>query len=114
MQAFLYPAQGKRDLLIGTRLYNGVYYDAFEGLIDQVRIYTRDMDASETQDIYLQYALIADMEPDGDVDMNDFTAFANFWQNSESCDGDLTCDCIVDIEDFLILADEWLHQIPSN
>ncbi len=98
------------NVLIGT------YFAAsnprwFSGLIDEVRIYGRAVNAGEIQDMYQQYALISDVEPDGDVDLNDFTAFANNWENSTGCEGDLTCDCIVDMDDLMFFIDEWLNQI---
>ncbi len=98
------------NVLIGT------YFAAnnprwFNGLIDEVRIYGRAVNAGEIQDMYQQYALISDVEPDGDVDLNDFAAFANNWENSTGCDGDLTCDCIVDMDDLMFFIDEWLRSL---
>jgi hypothetical protein len=88
----------------------GLYY--FEGFIDEVRIYNYALTDAEIQDLYRTHALIADMEPDGDVDFDDFAHLAHYWQNTDSCDGDLTCDCIVDFDDLMILVEEWLHYIP--
>jgi hypothetical protein len=83
----------------------------FEGLIDEVKVYSRMLDAAQIRDIYQSHALTADMEPDGDVDFDDFARLANNWQNPDACDGDLTCDCVVDFEDLMVFVEEWLKQI---
>lgn len=92
----------------------GVFSDRvryFQGSIDDVRIYTRQLDASEILSLYRSQALIGDVEPDGDVDLNDFAALSAFWQDSEGCNGDLNCDCIIDINDFFIVAEQWLNRL---
>jgi hypothetical protein len=48
------------------------------------------------------------------MDLADFAALARAWQKPESCSSDLTCDCIVDMNDFMILAEEWLMQVPLD
>jgi hypothetical protein len=83
----------------------------FSGLIDEVRIYDKPLSAERIHNIYREQALIADLDTDGIVDLNDFAAFSEFWQNTDTCDGDLTCDCIVDIQDVMILVEEWLQSI---
>lgn len=85
----------------------------FQGLMDEVRIYDRTLSGAEIHNLYQMHALVADTEPDGDVDLNDFAVLADSWQNSETCDGDLTCDCTVDIDDLMFMADEWLKQLSQ-
>ena len=96
-----------RDVYIGAYQGSGRY---FQGFIDEVRIHNYAMNDIEIQDIYSRYALVADLEPDGKVDLADFAVFAGLWQNSQNCDGDLTCDCQVDFEDVSVLIDEWLDS----
>ncbi|MBN2514184.1 MAG: hypothetical protein JXB18_14695 [Sedimentisphaerales bacterium] len=55
--------------------------------------------------------MISNISSDGIVDFSDFTSVAQTWQQAGSCNGDVTCDCEVDMNDFMILADEWLMQI---
>jgi hypothetical protein len=83
----------------------------YAGLIDDVRIYTRALSAAEIRAIYRADALIGDLSSDGIVDFTDFGSVAQSWQKAGSCDGDVTCDCAVNMDDFMILADEWLMQI---
>ena len=97
------------DVYIGSRL--GGTSNRFTGTMDEVRIYNRPLSQAEIQEMYQQYALVSDIEPDGDVDLDDFAAFSGYWQNSENCEGDLTCDCVVDIDDLMMLIGEWLNQI---
>ena len=125
-EVFLY-IDGHRDTIAGVspRAINtsiaqdvriGVFYVGqryFQGLIDDVRIYNRALTGAEIREMYKSLALTGDTEPDGDIDLNDFAVLANSWQSSNSCDADLTCDCIVDINDFIILAEGWLNQIPQ-
>ncbi len=98
------------NVLIGT------YFAAnnprwFNGLIDEVRIYDRAVSDEKIYQMYTEHALMSDSEPDGDVDLNDFAAFANNWENSTGCEGDLTCDCIVDMDDLMFFIDEWLRSL---
>jgi hypothetical protein len=83
----------------------------FQGLIDEVKIYRRPLSAANIQDFFREHALVADMQPDGTVDFTDFTRLAELWQNTDTCDGDLTCDCVVDFDDLMILVEEWLQSI---
>lgn len=86
----------------------------FEGVIDEVRIYPRALDESEIQQIYLEGALTADMEPDGDVDFSDFTVLVDFWGTSGNSTADLNCDGIVDINDLTVFVDEWLSSVSMD
>ncbi|HML74495.1 MAG TPA: glycoside hydrolase family 76 protein [Anaerohalosphaeraceae bacterium] len=99
------------NVLIGGRIDGVSSRGFFAGLIDDVRIYIRPLSAAEIRDIYLADALIGDLSSDGMVDFADFTSIAQSWQKAGSCDDDITCDCTVDMDDFMILADEWLMQI---
>lgn len=83
----------------------------FKGQIDEVRIYPRPLNSNQIRRLYLEDALIGDMEPDGDIDLYDFAAMAEQWQNTDPRDGDLNCDGSVDMEDFAILASGWLRKI---
>lgn len=98
-----------QNVRIGSHFVQQRY---FRGQIDEVRIYNRTLSAAEIQALYQAHVLIGDMEPDGDVDLADFAYLAGAWQEADACDGDLTCDCIVDIQDILILVDEWLSVLP--
>ena len=97
---------GDQDVAIGVFMRNQIRY--FQGLIDEVRIYNYPLTATEIQDIYQQYVLVSDTEPDGDVDLNDFAVLAGSWQSTDSCDVDLTCDCAVDMIDLIVIMNEWL------
>ena len=81
----------------------------FDGRIDEVRIYNRAVTADKILQIYDEYDLVSDLDSDGNIDLNDFAYFAGFWQNTQDCEGDLTCDCFVDIDDLMILIEEWLR-----
>jgi hypothetical protein len=105
---------GVQHVLVGTRFDDAAHFQPFPGRIDEVRIYNAALTDAEIQDLYRTHALIADMEPDGDVDFDDFAHLAHYWQNTDSCDGDLTCDCIVDFDDLMILVEEWLGQVPMD
>lgn len=85
----------------------------YHGLIDEVRIYDRALSAADIEDIYRAHALVADTEPDGDVDFNDFAVLADHWENPDTCDGDLTCDCVVDFDDLMVVIEEWLSWVPD-
>ena len=97
------------DVYIGSRL--GGTSNLFTGTIDEIRIYHRALSFDKIYKMYTEHALMSDFEPDGAVDLNDFAAFSGYWQNSENCEGDLTCDCIVDIDDLMFFTDEWLRSI---
>ena len=99
------------NVLIGA--FNNAQTKAgyFHGAIDEVLIYNRPLSAEEIQDMYLADALVGDLSPNGVVDIADFAAIAQFWQKPGSCNGDLTCDCTVDIDDLMLLADEWLMRV---
>jgi hypothetical protein len=98
-----------QDVMIGV--FGATMTRYFNGLIDDVRIYNYALDPAAIQDVYQQYALVADVEPDGDVDLSDFATLASSWQILDPCQSDLTCDCVVDIYDLMILVDEWLDSI---
>ena len=98
------------DVKIGTNINETVF---FRGLIDEVRIYNRALNAAEIRGIYQQYALTADTEPDGDVDFDDFGVLADHWQ-MDTCDGDLTCDCTINFDDLMVLVEQWLGHIPTD
>ncbi|MBN1763952.1 MAG: hypothetical protein JW860_01740 [Sedimentisphaerales bacterium] len=102
---------GFQDVMIG--MYESATGPAllFDGLIDDVRIYNYALSYGEIQGIYQQYALIADTEPDGDIDLNDFAFLAGYWLISDPSPADLTCDDTVDLDDLMILVDEWLGSI---
>jgi hypothetical protein len=57
---------------------------------------------------------LGDFEPDGKVDLKDFTQFAQQWSNSNcsQCGGkDLNCDKSVDIEDLQFFVQNWLEGL---
>ncbi|MBE0534488.1 MAG: RICIN domain-containing protein [Phycisphaerae bacterium] len=116
---------GRRDALsawsarpVHTEAYQNVRIGVFvasqryfEGQIDEVRIYDRPLNSERIWELFLEHALVGDVEADGVVDLRDFAALAERWRNTDSCDGDLNCDCSVDMEDFAILAGEWLSRV---
>jgi hypothetical protein len=83
----------------------------FQGLMDEVRIYSRALADSEILALYESMALTSDIRTDGDVDFADFSALAEAWQSANAGLVDLNCDGFVDIGDFMILAEEWLDAI---
>ena len=85
----------------------GHYYD---GLIDNVRIYTKAMSSSEIFEMYSAGPMPGDLYSDGKVDINDFAVLSQFWQSSSASDADMTCDGIVNIDDIEFFAQEWLNQ----
>ena len=76
----------------------------FNGLIDDVRIYSRALSGSEIA------GLLTDNNCDsGVVDFIDFSELAEDWlREAPSLNGDLNYDGIVDIEDMAIMAEYWL------
>ena len=48
------------------------------------------------------------MNEDGRVDMLDFVLFAEKWQFTGSCPQDFSCDGIVNVDDLLLLLENWL------
>ena len=104
---------------VNTGLHNDVHIGIFpegntyflNGLLDEIRIYDRALSVAEILNVYQQYALIADITLDGNVDLDDFAALSTYWQDSQTCLGDLTCDCIVNFDDLMILLNEWLSSI---
>jgi hypothetical protein len=101
----------EENVLLGARLGGSATNSLFEGMLDEVRIYHRPLSSLEIRNLYRADVLVGDVESDGDIDLADFAALARGWQTPDGCSYDLTCDCIVDMDDFMILADEWLMQI---
>jgi concanavalin A-like lectin/glucanase superfamily protein/parallel beta helix pectate lyase-like protein len=77
------------DVLIGA-FYSGSY-NYYDGIIDDVRIY----DVALTDEMIEQ--LYNGSSPSG-------------WVCTESLEADLNYDCIVDVQDLLVLAENWLWQ----
>jgi hypothetical protein len=102
------------NVLLGACDYAGTKGFYFNGLMDEIRIYNRSVTAEEIQAMYRAHVLVGDSEPDGDVDLADFAHLAEFWQAPNACDADLTCDCVMDINDILVLAKEWLGHYSIN
>jgi hypothetical protein len=98
-----------QDVSLGVFTLDGTRF--FQGLMDEVRIYSRALADSEILALYESMALTSDIRTDGDVDFADFSALAEAWQSANTGLADLTCDGFVDIDDFMILAEEWLRVI---
>lgn len=67
--------------------------------------------SNHANDMYSLNPIPGDLEPDGDVDMVDFTMFAEQWRktNCGTCGGaDLDDDSDVDTEDLNEFTDNWL------
>lgn len=91
----------------------GVYSTAdehFQGVIDEVSIYGRALNASEIQQVYEEYALTGNLQKDEIVDLKDFSVLADLWGNTGECPEDLNCDEVVDFRDLMLLTEEWLHS----
>ena len=78
------------------------------GAIDEVMIFSRALSGNDIEQIYKEYVLAGDFGQDGVVDLQDFSVIAYNWNIGDKCDIDLTCDCQVDIDDLMILVDQWL------
>jgi len=78
----------------------------FEGLIDEARIYARALSDAEIETVYRSQALGADLETDGVVNLGDLAAMAFLWNAAGV--NDMTCDGRMDMDDLLVLIDEWL------
>jgi len=104
----------EETVLLGARIGGSPSNSLFEGTLDEVRMYNRHLSSLEIWNLYRADVLVGDVELDGDIDLADFAALAWAWQKPDSCGSDLTCDCIVDMDDFMILVDEWLMQIPQD
>lgn len=98
-----------QDVIIGALdAGGGALASFFSGSIDDVRIYNRALAADQVWQLYDAYDLIADLEPDGAVDLGDLAVLAAAWQRADACDLDLTCDCLVTLDDLAVLTEEWL------
>ena len=84
-----------------------------EGAIDEVKIYSRALDAAEISQLYHEYALVGDFAADGTIDLNDFSILAYNWMDTDACNIDINCDCIVNIDDLTLLADQWLKILDN-
>jgi pectate lyase len=60
--------------------------------------------------------MAGDIVCDNQVDINDLTAFLDYWLYT-GCDAplsiDLNSDCLVNLEDFVILSEHWLEGVPT-
>ena len=90
------------DIYIGGKVTNS---NSATGLIDEVKIYNRDISGEMIQNIYDIERFASDLSGDGVIDILDFAALSGSWMSNET---DITCDGITDIDDLMILADEWL------
>ncbi|MEN6308995.1 MAG: LamG domain-containing protein [Anaerohalosphaeraceae bacterium] len=111
-QAVLTSDEG--NVFMGARIDGLLSRSFYSGLIDEVLIYNRPLSSMEIRNLYLADVLVGDVESDGDIDLADFAALAQAWQKTNNCGSDLTCDCIIDMDDFMILADEWLMQVSLD
>ena len=93
---------------IGTRFLQGEALQFYDGSIDEVQVYSRALSADEILDLYNQYAIVGDFVEDNIIDLKDFSVLAYDWQRDNVCDTDLTCDCTVDLDDMMVLVEQWL------
>jgi len=100
-------ADGQADVKIRWRYYN-TKYEYFWG-IDDVEIIA----------VSLPQPIPGDFEPDCDVDFFDFSVFARAWETQEgdagwnrACDISNPPDDYIDLNDLLILCNNWLAVIP--
>ena len=97
------------DVALGVDPLVGTRY--FQGRMDEVRVYSRALSNTEVWHLYAADALAGDILSDGVVDIADFLYLAETWLSSHDGAADLTCDGIVDLADFAILAEEWLRSL---
>jgi hypothetical protein len=97
------------EVTIGV--FGAVQERFFEGTIDEVMLFDRELSAEEIYDIYASSALAADIDENGAVDMADFSLLGASWLTVLESPSDITCDCLYDIDDMAVLADEWLGEI---
>ncbi len=98
------------DLVLGAFIMDDVPLHLFEGSIDEVRVYSRALNADDVLQLYNEDALSADYTSDTVVNIEDFATLAFYWQDSDACETDLNCDCVVDINDLTIFVDQWISQ----
>ena len=65
----------KAALWIGQGVFQGAKH-YFDGIIDDVRIYNRPLNAAEAEQLYHYQPLTGDLDMDNDVDSRDFTIFS--------------------------------------
>ena len=87
-----------KDIYVGLAAYN-------DGSARQVRF------------DYFDIQLSADLDQNGLIDINDFSALSGQWLN-EGCfpksDADITNNCMVDVSDLADLAAQWLTSCPCR
>ena len=93
----------------------------YVGMVDDVRIYDHALDSGEIEGIYESTRAVeytADFNLSNNVDLEDFSIFANAWKSQSGQAGyNEICDFVdndtIDIDDLLFFASDWLWQIPS-
>jgi hypothetical protein len=114
------PAQPSASVTISTAASQNVLLGAFRnagtpagffpGLLDEVRIYDKALSEEQILELYREHALPADLTADGVVNLDDLIRLADDWLN-EMSECDLTCDSRLNLEDLSVLAADWLGQI---
>jgi hypothetical protein len=81
--------------------------------MDEVRIYNRALSDAEIKSLYEEHVLVGDFDNDRDIDLADFSVISSDWQSMDGCDVDLTCDCVVNMDDLMMFIDHWLMNLSN-
>ncbi len=98
---------------LGAFSWQGSMWHLFNGVIDEIKVYSRALNADEILQVFNEYALNGDFSSNGQIDLDDFSVLAFNWQNDDVCDIDLTCDCSINIDDLTVLVDQWLQNTTN-
>ncbi len=96
------------NLEIGREGVLNTYH--YRGVLDDIRIYNRELSCWEIRSLYEQVFNIADFSRDGSVDTVDLATLTGEWLNTEGVTADISPECgdeIVNLVDFAGLAANW-------
>ena len=109
--SFVQPIDGSKT----TYLSIGAHpynQDYYIGLLDDVRIYDTELSPSEIRALLCTADFAADLNKDCIVNLNDYAVLASQWLNSgvDPNEGDLNEDGTVNIQDLDEFVTEWLFE----
>lgn len=108
-----YIAHPGAQLVIGGLVVAGVPKALFDGLIDDVQIYTRTLSCSEVQYLYLhpgeEVPSLPDLDGNGSVSGSDLAILLGAWGpcGASPCAADFDCSGSVDAADLAVLLGAW-------